>query len=79
MAEDKELKEAQVAYKTAPSDLAEPIILERDGQPVFAILPFEEYRRLREMAERERVEAEAEITATFNEVRKIRYGNRSAD
>jgi PHD/YefM family antitoxin component YafN of YafNO toxin-antitoxin module len=106
MAEEKELKEAQVAYNAVPADSVEPIILERDGQPVFAVLPFEEYRRLRDMAEREQVKAEtrwkerfdrllaevhsqtaqyssdeieAEITAAFNEVRKIRYGNRGAD
>lgn len=106
MAEKKQAKEAQLAYGAAPADSVEPIILKRDGQPVFAVLPFEEYRRLRDIAERERVEAEtrwkerfdrllaeihsrtaqfpseeieAEITAAFNEVRKIRYGNRSTD
>ena len=105
MPEEKELKEAQVAYGTAPADSVEPIILKRDGQPVFAVLPFEEYRRLRDMASTEHQrrqaawarlnalieevhsrptdltpdEIEAEITAAFNEVRKARYGNRSAD
>jgi len=105
MPEEKELKEAQVAYGTAPADSVEPIILKRDGQPVFAVLPFEEYRRLRDMASTEQQrrqaawarlnalieevhsrptdltpdEIEAEITAAFNEVRKARYGNRSAD
>ncbi len=58
MAEEKQLKEAQLAYGAAPADLVEPIILKRDGQPVFAVLPFEEYRRLRDLAERARVEAE---------------------
>lgn len=106
MAEEKKLKEALVAYGVKSTDLAEPIILERDGQPVAVILSFEEYRRLQEMAERERIEAEAkwrerfdrllaevhsqtaryssdeieaEITAAFNEVRRIRYENRSID
>lgn len=106
MAEEKQMKEAQLAYGAAPADSVEPIILKRDGQPVFAVLPFEEYRRLRDIAERERVEAEAkwrerfdrllaevhsqtaryssdeieaEITTAFNEVRKIRYGDRGAD
>ena len=106
MAEEKQLKEAQLAYGAVSADLAEPIILEQDGHPVAVVLSFEEYRRLRDLAERERVEAEtkwkerfdrllaevhsqtaqyssevieAEITAAFNEVRKIRYGNRSAD
>jgi hypothetical protein len=106
MAEEKELKEAQAAYSAEHPGSVEPIILKWDGQPVFAVLPFEEYRRLRDIAERERVEAEtrwkerfdrllaevhsqtaqyssdeieAEITAAFNEVRKVRYGNRGTD
>jgi len=106
MVEEKQLKEAQLAYSAVPADSVEPIILERDGQPVFVVLSFEEYRRLRDLAERERVEAEtrwkerfdrllaevhsrtaqfpseeieAEITAAFNEVRRIRYGNHSTD
>ena len=106
MAEEKHLKEAQLAYGAAPADSIEPVILKRDGPPVFVVLPFEEYRRLQKLAECERVEAEAkwrerfnrlladvhrqtsqyssdeieaEITAAFNEVRKIRYGNRGAD
>ena len=106
MAEEKQAKEAQLTYSDGPADSVEPVILKRDGQPVFAVLPFEEYRRLRDLAERERVETEAkwrerfdrllaevhsqtaqyssneieaEITAAFNEVRKIRYGNRGAD
>ena len=106
MDEEKQLKEAQLAYGAVPADSVEPVILQRDGRPVFVILSFEEYRRLQKLAERERVEAEAkwrerfdrlltevhsqtaryssneieaEITTAFNEVRKIRYGNRSAD
>ena len=106
MAEAKQLKEALAAYGAVAADLKAPVVLERDGQPVAVILSFEEYRRLRNIAERERSEAEtgwkerfdrllaevhsqtahytsneieAEITAAFNEVRKIRYGYRSAD
>ena len=106
MAEEKQLKEAQLAYGAAPADSVEPVILKRDGRPVFVVLAFEEYRRLRDIAERERVEAEAkwrerfdrllaevhsqtdqyssdeieaEITAAFNEMRKVRYGYRGAD
>ena len=106
MAEEKQAKEAQLAYGAAPAGSVEPVILKRDGRPVFVVLPFEEYRRLQKLAERQRVEAEAkwrerfdrllaevhsqtaqyssdeieaEITAAFNEVRKIRYGNRGAD
>jgi len=71
MAEEKELKEAQVAYGTAPADSVEPIILKRDGQPVFAVLPFEEYRRLRDMASTEnqrRQAAWARLNALLEEV-----------
>ena len=71
MAEEKELKEAQVAYSTAPTDSVEPIILKRDGQPVFAVLPFEEYRRLRDMASTEnqrRQAAWARLNALLEEV-----------
>jgi hypothetical protein len=66
MTEEKELKEAQVAYGAALADSVEPIILKRDGQPVFAVLPFEEYRRLRDIAERERVEAETNWKERFD-------------
>ncbi|MBM4467601.1 MAG: hypothetical protein FJ014_18945 [Chloroflexi bacterium] len=66
MPEETELKEAQVAYGTAPADSVEPIILKRDGQPVFAVLPFEEYRRLRDLAERERVKAEIRWKERFD-------------
>jgi PHD/YefM family antitoxin component YafN of YafNO toxin-antitoxin module len=66
MAEEKELKEAQVAYGTAPKDVTEPIILKRDGQPVFAVLPFEEYQRLRDMAERAQAKAETSWKERFD-------------
>jgi len=104
MAEEKQAKEAQLAYSAAPTDSVEPVILKQDGQPVFAVIPFKEYRRLRDMASSEHQrrqaawarltalleevhsrptdlapdEIETEITAAFNEVRKIRYGNREA-
>lgn len=106
MAEAKQLREALAAYGAVAADLKAPVVLERDGQPVAVVLSFEEYRRLRDLAEREQVgaetgwkerfdrllaevhsrtaqyssdEIEAEITAAFNEVRKIRYGNRGVD
>jgi PHD/YefM family antitoxin component YafN of YafNO toxin-antitoxin module len=71
MAEEKQLKEAQVAYGAASPDLVEPIILKRDGEPVFAVLPFEEYRRLRDMASTEhqrRQAAWARLNALLEEV-----------
>jgi PHD/YefM family antitoxin component YafN of YafNO toxin-antitoxin module len=71
MAEEKQLKEAQLAYDAAPADSVEPIVLKRDGQPVFAVLPFEEYRRLRDMASTEhqrRQAAWARLNALLEEV-----------
>jgi len=49
MAKPKRIKEAQAAYGAAAVDLKEPIILERDGQPMAVILSFEDYQRLREL------------------------------
>lgn len=66
MAEEKQAKEAQLAYRAAPTDSVEPVILKQDGQPVFAVLPFEEYRRLQKLAVRERVEAEAKWRERFD-------------
>jgi PHD/YefM family antitoxin component YafN of YafNO toxin-antitoxin module len=57
MAEAKQLKEALAAYGATAADLKAPVILERDGQPVAVVLSFEEYRRLQDIAERDRVEA----------------------
>ena len=71
MAEEKQLKEALLAYSAAPTDSIEPVILKQDGQPVFAVLPFEEYRRLRDMASSEhqrRQAAWARLNALLEEV-----------
>jgi len=71
MAEEKQAKEAQLAYSAAPTDSVEPIILKRDGQPVFAVLPFEEYRRLRDIVSTEhqrRQAAWARLSALLEEV-----------
>jgi PHD/YefM family antitoxin component YafN of YafNO toxin-antitoxin module len=71
MAEEEQLKEAQLAYSAAPTDLVEPVILKQDGQPVFAVLPFEEYRRLQDMASTEhqrRQAAWARLNALLEEV-----------
>ena len=66
MAEEKQAKEAQLAYSAVPADSVEPVILKQDGRPVFAVLPFEEYRRLQKLAERERVKAEAKWRERFD-------------
>jgi PHD/YefM family antitoxin component YafN of YafNO toxin-antitoxin module len=78
MAEEKQAKEAQPAYaapltdySAVPADTVKPVILEQDGQPVFAVLPFEEYRRLRDMASTEherRQAAWARLSALLEEV-----------
>ena len=71
MAEEKQAKEAQLAYGTVPADSVEPVILKQDGQPVFAVLPFEEYRRLRDKASTEnqrRQAAWARLNALLEEV-----------
>jgi PHD/YefM family antitoxin component YafN of YafNO toxin-antitoxin module len=71
MTEEKQAKEAQLAYSAAPADSVEPVILKRDGQPIFAVLPFEEYRRLQDMASTEhqrRQAAWARLKALLEEV-----------
>jgi len=59
MSESKELKEDQATCGEVTVDLKGPVILELDGQPVAVVLPFEEYRRLWDLAERARARAEA--------------------
>lgn len=66
MAEEKQAKEAQLAYGSALAGSVEPVILKRDGRPVFVVLPFEEYHRLQKLAERQRVEAEAKWRERFD-------------
>ena len=71
MAEKKQAKEAQLAYSAVPTDSVEPVILKQDGQPVFAVLPFEEYRRLRDIVSTEhqrRQAAWARLSALLEEV-----------
>ncbi len=57
MVEFKKLKEAQEAYGEVTVDLKVPVILELDGQPVAVVLSYEEYCRLRDLAERARARA----------------------
>jgi PHD/YefM family antitoxin component YafN of YafNO toxin-antitoxin module len=71
MAEEKQAKEAQPVYNAAPTETVEPVILKRDGQPMYAVLPFEEYQRLRDMAFTEyqrRQAAWARLNALLEEV-----------
>ncbi len=71
MAEEKQLKEAQPAYSAVPADSVEPVILKRDGRPIFVVLSFEEYRQLRDMASTEnqrRQVAWARLNALLEEV-----------
>ncbi len=66
MAESKEVKEAQATHGAVVVDLKVPVILELDGQPVAVVLSFEEYRRLQDLAKRERGEAEANWKERFD-------------
>jgi PHD/YefM family antitoxin component YafN of YafNO toxin-antitoxin module len=66
MAEAKQLKEALAAYGAVAADLKAPVVLERDGQPVAVVLSFEEYRRLQDIAERKRGEAETRWKERFD-------------
>ena len=60
MTESKELNEDQVAHGEVTVDLKVPVILELDGQPVAVVLSYEEYCRLRDLAERTRARAETQ-------------------
>ena len=45
MDKPKRLKELQATYAALTADLSQPIILERDGQPVAALISIEDYER----------------------------------
>ena len=45
MDKPKRLKEVQTTYAALTADLSQPIILERDGQPVAALISIEDYER----------------------------------
>ena len=54
----KQVREAEAAYSVSVTDLSHPIILERDGQPVAALISIEEYERYQALLkERQRVSA----------------------
>ena len=43
--DDRKTKETRASYSALVADLGHPIILERDGQPVAALMSIEEYER----------------------------------
>ncbi|MBC8446749.1 MAG: hypothetical protein H8D78_03275 [Chloroflexi bacterium] len=45
MSEEKSVQEAAVAYAAHAVDIHKPIVLEHDGQPVAAIVPYQDYQR----------------------------------
>jgi PHD/YefM family antitoxin component YafN of YafNO toxin-antitoxin module len=47
MAKQKRVSEAAVTYGLPVASLSDPLIFERDGQPVSVLLPYEEYARLK--------------------------------
>jgi len=67
------IAEAQAAYKLGVNEeqlAQEPIILERDGEPVAAIVPFPEYREFAAWREqRERARSFDEERAAFYEMK----------
>ncbi len=45
MDDPKQVKETKASYSAPTTDLSHPVILERDGEPVAALLSIEEYER----------------------------------
>jgi len=45
MDDPRKLKETQAAYTALTTDLSQPIILERNGQPIAALISIEDYER----------------------------------
>lgn len=45
MNDPKQVRETRASYSASVADLSHPIILERDGQPVAALISIEEYER----------------------------------
>jgi PHD/YefM family antitoxin component YafN of YafNO toxin-antitoxin module len=50
----KQIKDAGASYTASVTDLSQPIILERDGQPVAALISIEEYERYQTLLEEQR-------------------------
>ncbi len=47
MTNPKHVKESAAAYTALSTDLSQPVIVERDGRPVAAVISIEEYERYR--------------------------------
>ncbi len=47
----KQIKDVGASYTASVTDLSQPIILERDGQPVAALISIEEYERYQTLLE----------------------------
>ena len=65
------LKEAQATYTVDPAEVGnELLILERDGKPVAAVIPFEDYERFAAWQKQQEAEAwrRAEIDALADEI-----------
>ena len=59
MPNEKRSSETGAAYGTLAVDLNEPFVIERAGQPVAVVLPFEDYARLKVSAAADAREREA--------------------
>jgi PHD/YefM family antitoxin component YafN of YafNO toxin-antitoxin module len=64
--------EAAIPYGTPVADLRSPLILEREGQPVAVILPFDEYERLIQLAASDQERREAAWTSLASLLDDIR-------
>ena len=53
MSEDKSVREAAVAYAAHTVDIHKLIVLEHDGKPVAAIVPYQDYQRFLTWRERD--------------------------
>lgn len=58
MSDSEQMKESRAAYSAPTADLSQPIILQRDGKPIAALISIEEYERYQaSLREREFISA----------------------
>lgn len=68
MTASKKLKDAEVSYAASVTDLSQPIILERDGQPVAALISIEEYERYQALLKKRQTELALEARRAADRV-----------
>ena len=50
MADEKRISESRVSYETLMADLSEPIVIEREGQPVAVVVAYQQYDQMKSAA-----------------------------